>query len=78
MIETIKDGVSLSKAGDKAKGGDAGHLPNLPTNDAFAAAMTDAHPPSRGIYAYTVLPKPCGCTGCTLGHIMLLGTRDVR
>jgi predicted amidohydrolase YtcJ len=37
----------------------------------------DSGPPALGIYAYAPPPRPCGCAGCTLGHIVTMGRRDV-
>lgn len=78
VAETIKDGVSIYRAGDKAKLGAARLLPSLREPAALAESTADELPPARGIFAYAAAPTPCGCTGCTLGHIMLLGSREVR
>ncbi len=78
VVETIKAGKSIYRA-QGAAGAAAGarafaafpELPELPE------AGPDTRPPARGIYAYARPMRPCGCGGCTLGHIMAMGTRDV-
>jgi predicted amidohydrolase YtcJ len=74
VVETIKGGVSIYKAGARPKAGARHELPRLPAIDWTTA---DSRPPARGIYAYFQPSRPCGCGGCTLGHIVTMGRRDV-
>lgn len=74
VVETIKTGASIYSADGKAKTGAARELPVLPAMD-WAAA--EAARPARGVYAYAQPTRPCGCAGCTLGHIVAMGQREV-
>ncbi len=76
VIETIKAGTSIYKAAPKANAGAAHQLPVVP---AIADSTANAsQPPARGVYAYTQLMRPCGCAGCTLGHIVAMGQRELE
>ncbi len=86
VVETIKSGKSIYKAGDKVgRAAQSLTLPVLPASFASAdQAHADAsmhassHPPARrGIRGYAGLRAPCGCGGCTLGHIVTGGQREV-
>jgi predicted amidohydrolase YtcJ len=80
VVETIKAGASMYKAGTKATKVGAGAAHELPR---IAGVRWDepaddlSHRPRGGIYAYAPVPGPCGCAGCTLGHIVAMGRRDV-
>jgi predicted amidohydrolase YtcJ len=83
VVETIKAGKSIYKAepaANKVGTRTPGTLPNLTGMrwDRPAAAST-SRPPRRGIYAHAaaIAPRPCGCGGCTLGHILTMGRREV-
>ena len=73
VVETIKGGKSIYKAGTKATKIGAITLPELPP-----MRWEDAAPqrPALGVYAYAPLPGPCGCAGCALGHIVTMGRRE--
>ncbi|MFN9978130.1 MAG: hypothetical protein ACK58T_50310, partial [Phycisphaerae bacterium] len=72
----IKDGVSIYKAGEQPKVGALPQLPAIANNNGEQPASSIT-PPARGIYALTPAPHPCGCAGCSLGHIIAKGSRDV-
>ena len=77
VVETIKDGVSIYKAGEQPKVGALPQLPALVANNTVEQPASSLTPPARGIYAFTPAPHPCSCAGCTLGHIIATGTRDI-
>jgi predicted amidohydrolase YtcJ len=81
IVETIKAGKSIYKAGDKGAKVGMGSLPPLPMIAAEGAdtVVSSAHdqPPRRGIFAYAGTPGPCGCVGCTLGHLATMGRREI-
>lgn len=74
VVETIKGGKSVYTAGAKPRADAAHRLPALPDMDWSGG---DTRPPARGIYAYAQPMRPCGCAGCTLGHIVTMGRREV-
>jgi predicted amidohydrolase YtcJ len=81
VIETIKAGQSIYKAGPtptKVGTHTPATLPKLTGVrwDRPAAGET-SRPPRRGIYAFAKLPSACGCNGCTLGHLIEMGQREV-
>jgi predicted amidohydrolase YtcJ len=81
VVETIKAGTSIYKADAKTKkvGSTAPHqLPQL-AGMVWDESRTDdlSQRSRRGIYASFQPTRPCGCAGCTLGHIVTLGQRDV-
>jgi predicted amidohydrolase YtcJ len=81
VVETIKGGKSIYKAGPKGAkvGASVPHqLPQLAGVQWDEPATDDASQrPRRGIYAFASVPKACGCAGCTLGHIVTMGRREV-
>jgi hypothetical protein len=81
VVETIKAGKSIYKAGPaptKVGTRTPATLPELSGMrwDRPAAAST-SRPPRRGIYAFAKPPSACGCNGCTLGHLIEMGQREV-
>lgn len=86
VVETIKSGKSIYKAGDKVgRAAQSLTLPVLPASlasadlpHADASMHASSHPPARrGIRGYAGLHAPCGCGGCTLGHIVTGGQREI-
>jgi predicted amidohydrolase YtcJ len=81
VVETIKDGVSIYKADAKATKIGAStprQWPQLAGMQWEEPAVDDPRQRSRrGISAYAQPMRPCGCAGCTLGHIMVMGQREV-
>jgi predicted amidohydrolase YtcJ len=81
VVETIKSGKSIYEADAKGAkvGASAPHrLPELAGIEWDEPAADDvSQRPRRGIYAYAGVPKPCGCTGCALGHMLTMGQREV-
>ena len=76
VVETIKAGTSIYKAAAKANAGKAHQLPVVP---ALADSTSNtSQPPARGVYAYAQPMRPCGCAGCTLGHIVAMGQRELE
>jgi predicted amidohydrolase YtcJ len=73
VVETIKGGKSIYKAGSTPKLS-AHELPRLPT---LLGPPDAAPPPARGVLAYAQPPRPCGCAGCSLSHIVTMGRRVV-
>jgi predicted amidohydrolase YtcJ len=76
VMETIKGGRSLYRADGKAEKAGAMKLPELP---GMQWAEAESRPPARGVYGYgpSMLPGPCGCAGCALGHVVAMGRREV-
>ena len=66
VVETIKDGVSIYKAGEQPKVGALPQLPGLAANSTVEQPASSFTPPARGIYAFAPAPRPCGCAGCSL------------
>ncbi len=81
VVETIKSGKSIYKAGAKATevGASVPHqLPQLAGMQWDEPAADEASQrPRRGIRGYAGLRAPCGCGGCTLGHIVAGGQREI-
>jgi len=83
VVETIKAGKSIYKA--DAKQNNAGIRGGQPWPDLAGIQWqrptpeNTSQPPRRGIYAHAaaIAPRPCGCGGCTLGHILTMGRREV-
>jgi predicted amidohydrolase YtcJ len=81
VVETIKNGKSIYKAGAKPSKIGANSLHQLPQLAGMKwdepAAEAASQRPRRGIAGYAQPTKPCGCAGCTLGHIVTMGQREV-
>lgn len=81
VTETIKSGKSIYKAdanATKAGTRSPNQLPQLAGMDWHEPAADDANRRARsGISAYARPMKPCGCAGCTLGHIVTMGQREI-
>jgi predicted amidohydrolase YtcJ len=81
VVETIKNGKSIYKAGAKPSKIGANSLHQLPQLAGMKwdepAAEAARQRPRRGIAGYAQPTKPCGCAGCTLGHIVTMGQREV-
>ena len=73
VIETIKGGKSIYNSREKATKIGAITLPVLPPMQWKDVAEQR---PALGVYAYSPVPGPCGCAGCTLGHIVTMGRRE--
>jgi predicted amidohydrolase YtcJ len=81
VVETIKAGTSIYKADAKANKIGAiapQQLPQLAGMVWHESTAEDASQrPRVGIYAIAQQTRPCGCAGCTLGHIVTMGRRDI-
>lgn len=77
VMETIKGGVSIYKASAKAERGNMPVLPELEGVDFASMEDDNSAPARRGVHGYWGMARPCGCGGCTLSHILVMGRRDV-
>lgn len=80
VVETIKGGKSIFTANAKANRAGAStprQMPQLAGMEWDEPSHDATQRPRRGIYAYAQPMRPCGCAGCTLGHIVTMGRREV-